>query len=173
MSQNGKVLNWNKINGVKEYIIYIFNSKNENVKYIQNICYLDSINKNKTQMELKNETDPTYIGIYTTTNNSFNVKEEGIYYITVVANLENSYPLKYAFNEIKYDSSLPPTPDEPSSHTLAIVLGVCIPLVIIITIIIVVILVKRKRNQDIERNMPQDDNDSNQALVRPTTSTMG
>ena len=173
LSQNGKVLNWNKINGVKEYIIYIFNSKNENVKYIQNICYLDSINKNKTQMELKNETDPTYIGIYTTTNNSFNVKEEGIYYITVVANLENSYPLKYAFNEIKYDSSLPPTPDEPSSHTLAIVLGVCIPLVIIITIIIVVILVKRKRNQDIERNMPQDDNDSNQALVRPTTSTMG
>ena len=59
LEQNGKVLNWNKLNGAKEYKIFVFNTKNENVKYIQNICYLDSIKNNNPFS--KNETDPEFI----------------------------------------------------------------------------------------------------------------
>ena len=175
ISQNGTKLNWANLKGAKEYTIYVFNSQNENVKYIENICYLKSIKKTQLNNELKDETDPTYIGIYTTTSNSFEVKEKGVYYITVVANLENNYPLNYVFNEIKYNSSEPspqpgPGPDDnPKSNTLAIVLGICIPLVIIITVIVVIFIVKKKRNQDIEQNLPDDD--AAEALVRPTTTS--
>ncbi len=175
ISQDGTKLNWANLKGAKEYTIYVFNSKNENVKYIENICYLKSIKKSQLKNELKDETDPTYIGIYTTTSNSFEVKEKGVYYITVVANLENNYPLNYVFNEIKYNSSEPspqpgPGPDDnPKSNTLAIVLGICIPLVIIIAVVVVIFIVKKKRNQDIEQNLPDDD--AAEALVRPTTTS--
>ena len=167
LSQNGKVLKWNTINGVKEYIIYIFNQKNENIKYIQNICYLDTIRIN----DLKNETDPNYIGIYTTKNNSYNIKEEGIYIITVVANLEN---IKFIFKEFKYDSSLPPhddsddNKDDDGNNTLVIVLSIVIPIIIIIIIIIIVIIYKR-RNQDIEKDLPSEDDKI--GLIRDTTNS--
>ena len=45
ITQNETRINWNKLNDAIEYTIYIFNSKNEEVKYIQNICYLDFIKK--------------------------------------------------------------------------------------------------------------------------------
>ena len=170
ISQDGTVLTWSNLNGAKEYTLYVFNAQNENIKYIENICYLDLIKKNKLNIELKDETDPTYIGIYTTTTNTYDVKEKGIFYITVVANLENSYPLNYVFHEIKYNSTEPPKPTpEPTSNNLGLILGICIPLVAIIIIIVVVIIVKKRKNRSID-NLPTEDNDSSQALVRPTDS---
>ena len=170
ISQDGTVLTWSNLNGAKEYTLYVFNAQNENIKYIENICYLDLIKKNKSNIELKDETDPTYIGIYTTTTNTYDVKEKGIFYITVVANLENSYPLNYVFHEIKYNSTEPPKPTpEPTSNNLGLILGICIPLVAIIIIIVVVIIVKKRKNRSIG-NLPTEDNDSSQALVRPTDS---
>ena len=176
LSQNGKLLLMGSLNGVKEYTIYVFNQKNEDLKYIDNICYLDSI-KNKN-MELKSETDPTYIGIYTTTENSYTIKEEGVYIITVVANLENEMPLKYIFKQFKYDSSLDPHDDDKTDEdkdkdngdnkTLIIALAVAIPIVIILIGIIIFILWK-KRNQDIEKNIPAEED--SQALVRDTLNT--
>ena len=171
ISQKGTNINWTNLKGAKEYTIYVFNSKNENVKYIENICYLKTLKKTQLNNELKDETDPTYIGIYTTTSNSFEVKEKGVYYITIVTNLENNYPLNYVFKEITYDSSKPSPEPEPDkkSNTLAIILGICIPLVIIIVIVVVVIIVRKKRNKDIEQNLPDDD--AAEALVRPTTTS--
>ena len=170
ISQDGTVLTWSNLNGAKEYTLYVFNAQNENIKYIENICYLDLIKKNKLNIELKDETDPTYIGIYTTTTNTYDIKEKGIFYITVVANLENSYPLNYVFHEIKYNSTEPPKPTpEPTSNNLGLILGICIPLVAIIIIIVVVIIVKKRKNLSIG-NLPTEDNDSSQALVRPTDS---
>ena len=166
LSQNGKVLNWNALNGVQEYTIYIFNQKNENIKYIENICYLDTIKIN----DLKNETDPDYIGIYTTKTNSYNIKEEGIYIITVVANLGDNIPLKYIFKEFKYDSSLPHHDDsEDKDNTLAIVLGIVIPIIVILIIVIIVIVLKKRKNQDIEKKLPGEDD--KQALIRETLNS--
>ena len=161
ISQDGNDINWPNLNGAKEYTIYVFNSKNENIKYIQNICYLKSINKNKLNNELKDETDPSYIGVYTTTSNSFEIKEKGTYNITVVANLD--YPLNYVFKEIEFNST-------NKTNTIAIILGICIPLVIIITIVVVVFIVKKKKKQDIEKNLSEND-DAGEALVRPSTTS--
>ena len=176
LSQNGKVLKIDSLNGVKEYTIYVFNQKHEDLKYIQNICYLDSL-KNKI-MELKNETDPTYIGIYTTNNTTYTIKEEGIYIITVVANLEDNMPLNYIFKEFKYDSNLSPDDDKDdkdhegddgNDNTLVIVLSIVIPIIIIIIGILVFILWKKRKksSESIESKLPIEDDD-NQALVRET-----
>ena len=174
LSQNGKVLKIDSLNGVKEYTIYVFNQKHEDLKYIQNICYLDSL-KNKI-MELKNETDPTYIGIYTTNNTTYTIKEEGIYIITVVANLEDNMPLNYIFKEFKYDSNLSPDDDDKdhegddgNDNTLVIVLSIVIPIIIIIIGILVFILWKKRKksSESIESKLPIEDDD-NQALVRET-----
>ena len=186
--QEGKMLIWRNLEGVKEYIIFIFNTKNDKVKYIQNICYLDSLKedyeKNKQNYLNKNETDPDYIGIYTTTDKNFSVKEEGIYYVTVMGYMENKYPLKYIFNDIKYDSSLPPETDsdnnsdsdsdnneEESGSTLAIVLGITIPIVVIGIAVAVYFIWKKKKEKDseIDEDLPDV---GNEALVRETTNTV-
>ena len=180
ISQNGKKLQWNKLNGAKEYTLYIFNIKNKDAKYIENICYLDSIIKENTT--IKNETDPTYIGIYTTKENSYDIKEEGVYLTTVVANLEDNILLKFIFKAYEYDSSLPPHTDSDTSipddeggegeegedHTLLIVLLTVIPTVIIIILVISYILWKRKK-KDLEQFLPPDE--GNQALIRETMAS--
>ena len=184
--QDGKSLIWRSLEGVKEYIIFIFNTKNEKAKYIQNICYLDTLKKdydeNKENYLNKNETDPDYIGIYTTTDKNFTVKEEGIYYVTVMGYMENKYPLKYIFNDIKYDSSLPPDTDsdsdnntdnkeEESGHTLAIILGISIPIVVIGIAIAIYFIWKKKKEKEenIDENLPDV---GNEALVRETVSSV-
>ena len=158
-------MKWNQLKGAKEYTIYIFNKNNKDLKYIENICCLDYI-KNK-KIEIGNETDPTYIGIYTTQSNSYNIKEEGVYNVTVVANLEGNIPLKYIFKEFVYDSSLPPsdeTNDDGGDNTLLIVLVTVIPITLIIIGVVVYILWK-KREKNIEKLLP-DENEVNQGLVR-------
>ena len=182
--QDGKILIWRSLEGVKEYVIFIFNTKNEKAKYIQNICYLDTLIKdyedNKENYLKKNETDPDYIGIYKTTEKNFTVKEEGIYYVTVMGYMENKYPLKYVFNDIKYDSSLPPVTDsdndsdkkeEESPHTLAIILGITIPLVVIAIAVAIYFIWKKKKEKEenIDENLPDV---GNEALVRETVNTV-
>ena len=154
ISQNGKTLNWTNIEGVKDYTIYVFNSKNENVKYIQNICYLDSI-KN-TDLLVKDEKDSSYIGISITNNNFIELKEEGNYIVTVVANLDNRYPLKLCFKEIKYEYKSNKQDDNNGGKNLAIIIGISIPLIIIIIVILVVILVKIKKNK-VNRTIPSEE----------------
>ena len=119
--------------------------------------------------KLKNESDPSYIGIYTTGSNNYDIKEEGKYYITVVA--ESDGLLKYIFNKIEYDSSKQPDDNdkdnnEDEDHTLLIVLSVVIPIIIIAIIILVYILWRKKKN-DISKDLPEE----NQQLIRNTVMT--
>ena len=88
-----------------------------------------------------------------------------------MANLENDIPLKFIFKEYKYDSSSEPydEDEDDNDNTLVIVLSVVIPIVIIIIGIIVFVL-WRKRNKDIERDLPKEDDDG-QALIRETVNT--
>ena len=169
LNQNGTKLIWDDLKA-KEYTIYIFNKNNENLNYIDNICFLDSIKKNKNDFMLKNETDPSYIGIYTSQVNSYDIKESGKYYITVVA--ESQDPFKYIFNKFEYDSNKPPDDDdkdeeeEESDNTLLIVLSVVIPIIIIAIIILVYILWKKKK-KDISQDIPEE----SEKLVRDTIMT--
>ena len=150
--QNGKTLKWEKIEGVKEYIVYVFNKKNEDIKYIQNPCYLDYIQKN--DLLDKNESDITYVAHYSAgTNNYLDLKENGTYVTTVMANLEGKMPMKFIYNEYNYNSSAEPydedeDKDEETDHTLLIVLLVTIPIIIILIIVLIIILVKKSKQRE-------------------------
>ena len=169
--QNETRLYWTKLNNADEYTIYIFNQKNKDIKYIQNICYLDYI-KSKNIKEQK-ETDPEYIGIYSTKENYYNVKEEGIYLISVVANLGNKIPLKYIFKEIKYDSNLVPHNGINNKNgniklILIISLSVGIPL-IIIAIIILIFYIRKKRRKNYETDVM---NLGKRTLLKPSITSV-
>ena len=111
--------------------------------------------------------DPEYIGIYTTTENTYELKEEGIYYVTVMANLEDSYPLKYIFKEIEYDSKKPPKKDD--DNNLALILGIVIPVVVIILVaVLIIFIIYKKKKQNAEKNLLEE----GQALVRDTQTTL-
>ena len=147
--QNGKELKWEKLKGVKNYIVYIFNKENEDLKYIHNPCYLDYLSKNN--LNDKNENDTNYIATYNTNKNYYEVKETGIYITTVLANLEGNIPMKYIYNELTYDSSSEPYDegDDSKSNTLLIVLLVFIPIIIILIIVLIILLVRRNKQKEV------------------------
>ena len=62
----------------------------------------------------KNTTDPTYVAIviYSSKDNCYTVKEEGIFITTVMANIEGKMLMKYIYNELKYNSSSEPYDEE-------------------------------------------------------------
>ena len=163
--QNGKVLKWEKLNGAKNYTVYIFNLENEDIKYIRNPCYLDYISKNN--LIKKNENDSNYVASYSTNKNNYEVKEIGIYMTTVLANLEGDIPMKFVYNELKYNSSSEPyDEDEDSSNTLLILLLIFIPVIIILIVVLIVLLVRRN-NKLKDESMP----DERTKLIRDTTTS--
>ena len=163
--QNGKVLKWNKVDGVKEYIVYVFNKQNEDIKYIHNPCYLDFVQRNN-YVE-KNENDTTYVASYSTKKNSYEVKEIGLYVTTVMANIEGKMPMKFIYNELNYNSSAEPyDEDEDESHALLITLCILIPIIIILIVVLIVILIRRKKEKELSA-MPEE----REKLVRDTYTT--
>ena len=165
--QNGKVLKWPKLDGAKEYIVYVFNTENEDIKYIQNPCYLDFVRNNNS--DEKNATDPTYVASYSSKNNYYMVKENGIFITTVMANVEGKMLMKYIYNQLKYNSSAEPydEDEEESDYALLIVLSILIPIILIIIVVLIVFYVKRKKQQDINNNIPEEKT----KLLRDTTNS--
>ena len=164
--QNGKVLKWNPVNNVKEYVVFVFNEKNEDLKYIQNPCFLDHIQKSYIN-ESENET--SYIAHYTTGNNYYELSENGTFITTVVANMGEKMPMKFIYKEYAYNSSAEPydeDTDDDGDNTLLIELLVIIPILVIIIIILIVYLVRKNKQKEIHI-----DKDLNRKLVRDTTNS--
>ena len=104
----------------------------------------------------KNESDITYVAHYSAgTNNYLELKENGTYVTSVMANLEGKMPMKFIYNEYTYNSSAEPYDEdededknEESDYTLLIVLLVTIPIIIILIIVLIVILVKKSKQTE-------------------------
>ena len=164
--QNGKVLKWEKLTGVKEYIVYVFNEQNDDLKYISNPCFLDFISKNN--LIQKSENDSTYVACYRTENNYYELKENGTFIATVLANLVGNIPMKFIYNEIRYNSTSPPydEDDDKKSHVLLIVLAILIPIIVILIIVLIIILVRKNKQKEFN-NMPEEKT----KLIRDTTNS--
>ena len=163
--QNGKVLKWNPVNNVKEYVVYVFNEKNEDLKYIQNPCFLDHIQKNDINAD---ENETSYIAHYTTGNNYYELSENGTFITTVVANMGEKMPMKFIYKEYTYNSSAEPYDEDTDDgdNTLLVVLLVIIPILVIIIIILIVYLIRKNKQKEIHI-----DKDLNRKLVRDTTNS--
>ena len=172
LSQNENKVEWEALDGIDNYDIYLLDENNSYVPYLKNPCLLESI-KNK---ELKNfNGNGSYIKHYSSNNNYTELEEKGKYIVTVSANIKGKVPLVYIYDEIAYDSSLIPPEPEPEpepgpddddkkddnigSDTI-IFLVISIPLVIIVVLIVLIFLSRKKSNYE-------EDN-SNGVLIRET-----
>ena len=167
VTQNGKQLRWPSLDGVKEYIIYVFHTENKNLKYLHNPCFLEELKKNNSFKQGENETN--YMACYSSGTQAFyKLKEEGIFITTVMANLEGKMPMKFIYNELRYNSSEEPHADgddEDDDNTLVIVLLVLIPIIFIIVVAIIIILIKRRKQKEIKPDIDE------QQLIRNTTNS--
>ena len=158
ITQNGKTLKWDKVEGVKEYTVYVFDEQNENLKYIHNPCYLDYIQKNNTTIDyLEFENNSSYIAHYSAgTNNQLELKENGTFITTVMANLEGKFPMKLIYKEFYYNSSVVPhDDDDDESNALLIVLSIILPIILIVLVVLVIFLSKKNK----QRKLNSDDVD--------------
>ena len=166
--QNGKVLKWPQLKNVKKYTVYVFNKKHEDLKYIQNPCYLDFVQNNNLNEKDENET--TYLAHYFTENNYLELSENGTFIVTVLANMEGDLPMKYIYKELNYNSSSEPydedTDDDGDTNTVLYVLLVIIPIIIILIVILIVCLVRKYKQKEIS-NMPE----KSEKLMRDTINT--
>lgn len=162
--QNGKVLKWNPVNNVKEYVVYVFNKNNEDLKYIQNPCFLDYIQKNNISAS---ENETSYIAYYTTGNNYYELSENGTFMTTVVANMGEKMPMKFIYKEYAYNSSAEPydeDTDDDNDNTVLIALLVIVPILVILIIILIVYLIKKNKQKEIKIDL-------NKKLIRDTTNS--
>ena len=147
LRQNGKILKWEIMEGVKEYIVYVFDEKNEDLKYIRNPCYLDYIEKNNIS-----GSNTSYIAHYSAgTNNQLELKENGTFITTVMANLEGKLPMKFIYKEFNYNSSAEPydEDDDGDDNAILIVISIILPIILIVIIVLIVFLVKKNKKKEI------------------------
>ena len=167
LSQNENKVEWETLDGINNYDIYILDENNSYVPFLKNPCLLESIKNN----ELKNiNGNGSYIKHYSSNKNYIKLEEKGKYFVTVSANVEGKVPLVYIYDDVVYDSSLiPPEPgpgpepgpdDDDNGSGTIIFLAISIPLVIIVVLIILILLSKKKANID--------EVDNNQVLIRET-----
>ena len=170
ISQNGKKVEWTKIDNIKQYDAFVLNENNTYRPYLKNPCLLQSIKNNETNIEIINNinNNDSYVKYYSCNNNSLTINETGRYIVVVSANVEGNIPLIYIYDEIIFDSNLVPPDDggdddddDKMSKGTKIFLSIALPLVIIIVIVLLIVLLKSKR-KDLKVE------EANQYLVRET-----
>ena len=169
ITQNEKIIEWDALEGIKQYDVFILDENNTYVPYLTNPCFLQSI-KNDPNITIEN-----YTKYFTVDKNSFTFEEEGKYYLTVAATIEDKVQLVYIYEPILYDSSLIPPPptdhgddddDDGSSKGTIIFLAIALPLVTIVVVLLLIILIKSRKSSKEEAEQPQE------PLVRDTTQSI-
>ena len=155
ITQIGKKVIWQGFREVFLYDIYIFEENYTNMNYTKNPCFLEIIkNDNSSDDSVKH---------FTTNHNDFDLNEKGIFIIIIVANIEGKTPLKFIYDELKFDSSL--VNDENVSTVVLIILGILGIVVILVLIsLIIVYLIKSEVIK-----LPE----TTEKLLRDTTNTLG
>ena len=161
ISQNGSKVEWESIDEVNQYDIFVLDENNSYVPYLKNPCLLESIKNNNLNYTNNNK---SYIKYYSSSNNFINLEEKGKYFIAVSASIKGKIPLIYIYDKIIYDSSLIPPEPEPEpddddkkdedkdngGNDNIIFLAISLPLSTIIVLILLIALVKSKKEPLIE-----------------------
>ena len=168
LSQNENKVEWEALDGIDNYDIYVLDENNSYVSYLKNPCLLESIKNNELQNLNGNG---SYIKHYSSNNNYTKLEEKGKYIVTVSANIKGKVPLVYIYDEILYDSSLippepepepepEPGPDDDDGSGTIIFLAISIPLVVIVVLMTLIFLSKKKSSYEEDNN--------NGSLIRET-----
>ena len=162
ISQNGRRVEWDPIENISHYDVYVLNENNTYVPFLKNPCLLQSI-KNHYPPHKVYDNEDYYEKYYSSSTNYITLNEKGRYYVTVSANISGQVPLIYIYDKVIFDSSLIPEDSEESlDNGTKIFMGISIPLVFISVFIILIALTKCNKNPII------DPESSKSSLVRDT-----
>ena len=162
ISQNGRRVEWDPIENISHYDVYVLNENNTYVPFLKNPCLLQSI-KNHYPPHKVYDNEDYYEKYYSSSTNYITLNEIGRYYVTVSANISGQVPLIYIYDKVIFDSSLIPEDSEESlDNGTKIFMGISIPLVFISVFIILIALTKCNKNPII------DPESSKSSLVRDT-----
>ena len=180
ITQKGNKVEWEVIENMKQYDVFILDENNSFVPYLNNPCFLQSIKDNNTNIYINN--NDSYIKHKVTNNNNITIEEKVKCNIIVSTNINGKVPLIYIYDKIIYDpNSIPPEPDdggddsdsdnnkddedEDGGNGTLIFVAVALPLVIIIVLVLLIVLIKSKKNAVIDLQEPE------QPLVDSSRST--
>ena len=167
ITQKGKKVEWEKLDNIAKYDVFILDENNTYAQYLNNPCLLQSIKNNSTNIHLNSNN--SYIKYYSVDNNSITMEEKGKYNVLVSVNVEGKVPLIYIYDKIVYDSSILPPDDDGNDDNggkgTVIFLAIALPIVIAIVIILLVVLIRAKKNSSIYLQEPKE------PIIRETTRT--
>ena len=175
-------LEWETIDQMKNYDIYVLDENNSYIPHLNNPCLLQVLKNNFSSYSLQSN-DTSYIKHYSKDTNSISLNEQGIYIITITSKIENDIPLLYIYEPFIYNSSIVPPPppsddegkdDEEDNSDTLLFLGIALPIVVIGVLILIFSLIKcRKKKDDGVPEISENTDDKNEAIVRDTiTSTV-
>ena len=169
VSQNGKKVEWEPIENISQYDVYVLNENNTNIPSLKNPCFLQSI-KNQYPPHAKsnkvNDNEDNYVKYYSSNTNFITLNEKGRYYVTVSANISGQVPLIYIYDKVIFDSSIIPKDSEESlDNETKIFMAISIPLVFIFVLIILIALTKCNKAPIMNPETPKS------SLIRDTTQT--
>ena len=172
-------LEWETIDQMKNYDIYVLDENNTYTPHLSNPCLLQALKNNFSTNAFQSNT--SYIKHYSKDTNYISLTEQGIYTIVITSKIENDIPLLYIYEPFIYNSSIVPPPssddkekkeEEDNSDTL-LFLGIALPIVIIGVLILIFSLIKCRKKKDDGTPDINENDDKNEAIVRDTvTSTV-
>lgn len=168
ITQNGRRVEWEPIENISQYDVYVLNENNTYVPSLKNPCLLQSFKNQNPHIKINdtNYKEDYYIKYYTSNTNFITLNEKGRYYVTVSANIIGQTPLIYVYEKTIFDSSvIPKDSEEPLDTETKIFMAISIPLIFILVLIILIVLTKCNKNPIIE---PES---SKSSLIRDTTQT--
>jgi hypothetical protein len=169
VTQNGKKVEWEPIENISQYDVYVLNENNTYIPSLKNPCFLQSI-KNQYPPHAKsnkvNDNEDNYVKYYSSNTNFITLNEKGRYYVTVSANISGQVPLIYIYDKVIFDSSIIPKDSEESlDNETKIFMAISIPLVFIFVLIILIALTKCNKAPIMNPETPKS------SLIRDTTQT--
>ena len=171
--EKGK-LEWETIEQMNNYDIYVLDQNNTYIPYLNNPCLLQTL-KNNYSFHSFNDNN-TYIKHYQSDVNYISLKEQGIYIIAITANI-NEFPLLYIYEPFLYNSSyVPPhsddtdsdNPDDDDNSGTILFLAIALPIVVVGVLILIFALIKCKKKNNEEQRDNNEGDEKIVPIVRPS-----
>ena len=155
--KEGTTIQWEKINDISYYEVFLFYDNSTDLEYVDNDCYLSSLTNTTSNAQTQ---DYIYYKISNQTIDSLNIEREGIFTVNIVGVIEGEIPMRVAFGAVKIETKINKTDNRNIWKYVLIGIGA----VILISISVFIIIKCRKPKVLI---IPE----ATDALVRDTSAS--
>ena len=155
--KEGTTIQWEKINDISYYEIFLFYDNSTDLEYVDNDCYLSSLTNTTSNAHAQ---DYIYYKITNQTIDSLNIEREGNFTVNIIGAIEGEIPMRVVFGAVKIETKINKTDNRNILKYVLIGIGA----VILISICVFIIIKCRKPKVLI---IPE----ATDALVRDTSAS--